>query len=185
MKELLNRSQHQCELCGAKNELNAYLVAPKTEDILANKVCVCATCKAQLNEEVALDENHWRCLNDAMWSEVPAVQVVSYGLLHRLQDKDWAQDLLNMLYLEDNTRQWAEEHLNLAEIVHKDSNGNVLQNGDKVVLTKTLNVKGSSVNASKGTVIHNIRLVPDNAEQIEGKIDGQLIVVLTQYLKKN
>ncbi|MBO9611248.1 MAG: alkylphosphonate utilization protein [Dyadobacter sp.] len=68
--------------------------------------------------------------------------------------------------------------------VHRDSNGNILKNGDTVVLTRTLDVKGSSLNARMGTVVKNIRVVEDNTEQIEGKIDGQLIVILTKYLRK-
>ncbi|MEZ4978651.1 MAG: PhnA domain-containing protein [Chitinophagales bacterium] len=54
-----------------------------------------------------------------------------------------------------------------------------------MVITETLNVKGANLSAKKGTVVHNIRLVHDNAEQIEGKVDGQTIVILTKYLKKN
>ncbi|MGE8379306.1 MAG: PhnA domain-containing protein, partial [Sphingobacterium sp.] len=55
---------------------------------------------------------------------------------------------------------------------------------DTVVLTKTLDVKGSSLKATLGTVVKNIRLVADNIEQIEGKIEGQTIVILTKYLRK-
>jgi protein PhnA len=68
--------------------------------------------------------------------------------------------------------------------LHKDANGHQLQNGDTVVLTKSLDVKGSSLNAKMGTVVKNIRLVPDNTEQIEGKIEGQLIVILTKFVRK-
>jgi uncharacterized Zn ribbon protein len=53
-----------------------------------------------------------------------------------------------------------------------------------VVLTRSLDVKGSSLDAKMGTVVKNIRVVEDNTEQIEGKIDGQLIVILTKYLRK-
>ncbi|WP_317167666.1 PhnA domain-containing protein [Sphingobacterium mizutaii] len=53
-----------------------------------------------------------------------------------------------------------------------------------MVLIKTLDVKGSSISAKLGTVVKNIRLVPDNTEQIEGKIEGQTIVILTKYLRK-
>ena len=60
----------------------------------------------------------------------------------------------------------------------------VLHNGDTVILTKSLDVKGSTLNAKLGTVVRNIRLVPDNTGQIEGKIEGQTIVVLTKYLRK-
>jgi protein PhnA len=53
-----------------------------------------------------------------------------------------------------------------------------------VVLTKSLDVKGSTLNAKMGTVVKNIRLVENNTEQIEGKIEGQTIVILTKYVRK-
>jgi protein PhnA len=68
--------------------------------------------------------------------------------------------------------------------LHRDSNGHQLRNGDNVVLIKSLDVKGSTINAKMGTVVRNIRLVPDNVEQVEGRIEGQLIVILTKYLRK-
>ena len=69
--------------------------------------------------------------------------------------------------------------------IHKDSNGDVLANGDTVVLTQQLNVKGASFNAPKGTIVRKIRLVPDNTEQIEGKINDQTIVILTRFVRKS
>ena len=68
--------------------------------------------------------------------------------------------------------------------LHKDSNGHVLQNGDSVVLIKSLDVKGSTLTAKLGTVVKNIRIVEDNTEQIEGKVEGQQIVILTKYVRK-
>ncbi|MCE3282956.1 MAG: PhnA protein [Chitinophagaceae bacterium] len=68
--------------------------------------------------------------------------------------------------------------------LHKDAYGVVLNSGDTVILTKSLDVKGSSVNARVGTVVRNIRLVPDNTEQVEGRIEGQQIVILTKYVRK-
>ena len=59
-----------------------------------------------------------------------------------------------------------------------------LQTGDSVVLIKSLDVKGSTLNAKMGTVVKNIRLVEENTEQIEGKIEGQTIVILTKYVRK-
>ena len=67
---------------------------------------------------------------------------------------------------------------------YRDSNGHILQNVDGVVLIKSLDVKGSTLNAKLGTVVKNIRLVPDNTAQIEGRVEGQLIVILTQYVRK-
>jgi protein PhnA len=70
-------------------------------------------------------------------------------------------------------------------VVVRDSNGNVLANGDTVVVIKDLKVKGSSIPLKQGTVIRNIRLVEDDAEHIEGnseKIKG--LVLKTIFLRK-
>jgi protein PhnA len=135
-----------------------------------------------------MDPNHWRCLNESMWSEIPAVQVLSWRMLNRLKSNGWASDLLDMLYLDDVTLAWAkatgEDREKEEAIKHVDSNGVVLENGDTVVLIKDLDVKGANFTAKRGTAVRNIKLVHDNAEQIEGKVNGQGIVILTQYVKK-
>jgi protein PhnA len=69
-------------------------------------------------------------------------------------------------------------------IKHLDSNGVVLKAGDTVVLIKELDVKGSTITAKRGTAVRNIRLVHDDPTLIEGKIDGQSIYILTQFVKK-
>jgi protein PhnA len=93
-----------------------------------------------------------------------------------------------MLYLDEERLAWARatgDHENDASVeLHRDANGNVLQQGDTVVLTKSLDVKGSTLNAKMGTVVKNIRLVENNTEQIEGRIEGQVIVILTKYVRK-
>ena len=66
----------------------------------------------------------------------------------------------------------------------RDSNGNIISEGDSVTLIKDLKVKGSSMVAKQGTAVRNIRLDHENAEYIEGKVDGQQIVIITQYVKK-
>lgn len=121
-----------------------------------------------------------------MWSEVPAVQVVAYRTLHQLTDTDWAQDLIDMMYLNEDTKEWAESGIvDMTDaVVHKDSNGHVLAAGDTVTLIQNLDVKGSSITAKRGTAVRRIRLDPENAEYIEGKVDGQHIVILTKYVKK-
>ena len=55
---------------------------------------------------------------------------------------------------------------------------------NNIILTQNLNIKGANFIASKGTMVRKIRLVPDNDEQIEGKIEGQVIVILTKYVRK-
>ncbi len=65
----------------------------------------------------------------------------------------------------------------------KDSNGNLLQDGDSVLLIKDLKVKGTSINLKRGTKVKSIRLTDDEGE-VEGKIDGSVIVLKTEFLKK-
>ena len=70
-------------------------------------------------------------------------------------------------------------------VVVRDVNGNVLANGDSVVVIKDLKVKGASIPLKQGTVIRNIRLVDDDPEHIEGnseKIKG--LVLKTCFLRK-
>jgi protein PhnA len=57
--------------------------------------------------------------------------------------------------------------------------------GDSVVLIKDLNVKGGGFTAKRGTAVRNISLVHDNHEHIEGRVNDQQIVILTQYVKKS
>jgi protein PhnA len=136
-----------------------------------------------------MDANHWRCLNDSMWNPVPAVQVMAWRLLHRLNQADWSHDLLDMLYLDEETLTWAQatgEGVSADEVVkHIDSNGVVLQAGDTVVLIKDLDVKGAGFTAKRGTAVRGISLVADNPEQIEGRVNGQQLVLLTKFVKKS
>lgn len=185
-KDIEVRSGSKCELCGANDGLQIYFVPPVKEKLLNNSIQVCATCADQLENPENRDGNHWRCLNDSMWSEVDAVKVVSYRMLHALKSEGWTQDLIDMMYLDDDTMTWAKDGMiDENTEVHKDAFGAILQAGDTVVLTQSLNVKGSSAQAKRGTSVRRISLVQDNPNQIEGKIDGQQIVILTQYVKKS
>ena len=65
----------------------------------------------------------------------------------------------------------------------KDSNGNVLIDGDSVHLVKDLKVKGSSSVLKRGVKIKNIRLTED-PQEIECRVDGSTIVLKTVFLKK-
>jgi len=151
-------------------------------------IMLCDKCLAQVEKKEELDSSHWQRLTTSMWSEVPGVQVVSWRMLNRLRNESWAMESLDMMYLDDERLAWAKstgDHENDSAVdLHKDSNGTVLQTGDTIVLTKSLDVKGTTLNAKLGTVVKNIRLVENNTEQIEGKIEGQVIVILTKYVRK-
>ncbi len=187
-KELQVRSGSVCELCGGAKGLTAYEVVPERTGGADDYLLGCETCVEQMENADKLEPNHWRCLNDSMWSQVPAVQVMAWRMLNRLRSEGWTLDLLDMLYLEEETLAWAkatgEDEEQEAAAKHVDSNGVELQAGDTVVLTKTLNVKGASMSAKRGTAVRRISLVYDNPEHIEGKVNGQQIVILTKYVKK-
>ncbi len=184
-QELETRSGNQCELCSATDDLSVYEVPSSPSEGADAAVYACGTCKTQLEDESAVNANHWRCLNDSMWSEVDAVKVVAYRMLNQLKGEGWPQDLLDMMYLEDDVKAWAEAGLaDENALVHRDSNGVVLEAGDSVVLIKDLNVKGAGFTAKRGTAVRNIRLVLDNEAHIEGKVNGQTLVILTEFTKK-
>ena len=188
-KEIQARSGSKCEFCGATDGLNVYEVPPTSNGKVDECVCVCATCLSQIENPETMDANHWRCLNDSMWSPVPAVQVMAWRLLHRLNSEAWSHDLLDMLYLDEETLAWAQatgEGVSQDDVVkHIDCNGVVLQMGDTVVLTKDLDVKGAGFTAKRGTAVRGISLVADNPEQIEGRVNGQVLVILTKFVKKS
>lgn len=182
------RSGKKCELCQSEIVLKIYDVEPLQGNDENDHILICEKCLAQIEKKENLDSSHWECLSTSMWSEVPGVQVVSWRMLNRLRNESWAADCLDMMYLDDEKLTWAKatgDHESDGMVdLHRDCNGNVLQTGDTVILTKSLDVKGTTLNAKMGTVVKNIRLVTDNTEQIEGKIEGQVIVILTKYVRK-
>ena len=183
---LLERSNQKCELCSSEESLSAIEV-PLSDGSDEQSIVVCETCKSQIEKPETMVSNHWRCLNDSMWSQVPAVQVMAFRLLHALRAEGWPQDLLDMMYMEDETKQWAETGLptedNEDKIIHKDSNGAILNEGDDVTLIKDLDVKGAGFTAKRGTLVRGIHLT-DNPLHIEGKVNGTQIVLVAAFMKK-
>lgn len=187
---LQTRSGGLCELCTSSEALAPLGVAPKEGGSAEECALVCSICAEQIQGQAELDPHHWRCLNDSMWSEVAPVQVLAWRMLNQLSTESWARDLFDMLYLDEETKAWAESgqealHEEEATIQHMDSNGSVLEVGDSVVLIKDLVVKGGGFTAKRGTAVRGIALVPDNPEHIEGRINGQKIVILTKFVKKS
>lgn len=188
LEDLQARSGGKCELCAATANLKVYEVPPKSTGGVDGSLLGCETCIGQIENPDIMVANHWRCLNDSMWSEHPAVQVVAWRMLSRLKSEGWPQDLLDMMYLDDKHLNWAKATgEGVAEgdkIIHRDVNGVILNTGDNVVLIKDLKVKGSSLVAKQGTAVRRISLDPENAEYIEGKVGPQQIVIITKYVKK-
>jgi len=185
---LLNRGNSVCELCSSDQNLSVYEIPPTDGANSDKSILVCEVCKSQIEGQSELDTNHhWRCLNDSMWSQVPAVQVMAWRMLNRLKSENWAQDMLDMLYLDDDLVEWAKADGGdeaSADGPTLDSNGAVLQAGDTVTLIKDLVVKGANFTAKRGTAVRNISLT-GNPEQIEGRVNGTRIVLLSCFLKKS
>jgi len=188
-QDLHTRSESKCELCSSTDNLAAYEIPPSSNGMADECLLICANCLDQIEHPDKVDTNHWRCLNDSMWSQVPAIQVMAWRMLTRLSAEGWPQDLLDMLYLDDDTLAWAqatgEGSSNEDAVKHVDSNGAVLEAGDTVTLIKDLDVKGANFTAKRGTAVRGISLVADNPEHIEGRVNGQRIVILTKFVKKS
>lgn len=191
-QQLNERSEGKCELCGSTEGLGVYTVLPKEPGFKDNSVYTCKVCREQLEGNTEIDVNHWRCLNESMWSQEQPVQVVAWRMLNNLKSEGWPQDLLDMLYLEDELLVFAKSAGVAGQpgeseesIIHRDVNGVVLSAGDTVTLVKDLVVKGGNFTAKRGTAVRNIGLVHDNAEHIEGRVESQRIVILTQFVKKS
>ncbi|MFT6903238.1 MAG: protein PhnA [Cognaticolwellia sp.] len=182
---LKQRSNSSCELCTSTENLSVFPVPPTSDLSAQQSIYLCSVCLAQVEGNAELDINHLRCLTDAMWNQEPAVQVMAYRLLHKLSAESWAQDALDMIYLEDAVKTWAEQGIAAAEREGptRDSNGAELQDGDNVTLIKDLKVKGANFTAKQGTMVRGISLT-DNPEHIEGKVNGTRIVLVASYLKK-
>ncbi len=184
---LQERSESKCELCSATENLGVYEVPPESDGSEDQCIFICATCREQVEDPNKVDANHWRCLNDSMWSQMPAVQVMAWRMLTHLSSEGWPQDLLDMLYLDEETLAWANSGMEDSDedgVKHVDSNGAILEAGDTVTLIKDLDVKGANFTAKRGTAVRGISLVADNPEHIEGRVEGQRIVILTKFVKK-
>lgn len=184
-----NRSNHACELSGETENLSLYAVAPVTANEEESHILVSEKVLAQIEKQEEPDSKFWeRILPNVMWSEIPGVQVVAWRLLNRFKTETWAADALDILYMDDDMLEWAKasnDHLGDGSVqFHRDAHGTILQAGDTVSIIKDLNVKGSSMVAKIGTSVRNIRLDPNNYEHIEGRVDGQNIVILTKFVKK-
>ncbi len=186
-KNLMDRSDSKCELCTATENLSVFEVVDSPAELneTDRSILTCDLCLEQIN--TPSNANHWRCLNDSMWTPVPAVQVMAWRMLNSIKAEGWPQDLLEMLYLEDDVKAWAEAGSQDSDNGDNentiDSNGAVLNAGDSVTLIKDLVVKGANFTAKRGTVVKNISLT-DNPKHIEGRVNGTRIVLISAFLKK-
>lgn len=182
---LTTRCESKCELCSAASPLSPFVVSPNTLLTVDHAVMLCDNCKGQIDESITTDVNHWRCLNDSMWSQVPPVQVLAWRQLKRLSStgETWAHELLDMMYLDDETKKWAEIGMDDDAEKPRDVNGVELKKGDDVTIIKDLPIKGSSQVIKQGTVVRGISL-SDDPKLISGKANGQSMYIIAEYCRK-
>jgi len=169
-----------CELCSSEDGVSI-VELPVSDGSEDQSIYICANCKAQIESD-SLDENHFNCLNDAMWSETPAAKIMSYILWNKLG----RQDMIEMMYLEEDELKLAEQAVNAEEnkLVYKDANGVELKAGDTIVILKDLEVKGAGFTAKRGTAVTRISLAPGDAGHVEGRVNGTKIFIKTEFIKK-
>jgi len=175
----LERAGGECGLCAGTQELTAFRLDSSHE------VIVCGVCRPQIEGEIT-DVNHWYCLQGSIWSEVPAVQALSWRMLNRLQHEPWAVDALSGAYLEPDVMGVAQaDPLGTTdeEVGVMDTNGAQLHDGDSVTLIKDLDVKGANFTAKRGTTVKNIRLGMDPTH-VEGRVNKVSIMLKTCFLKR-
>ncbi|MCL9783222.1 PhnA domain-containing protein [Vibrio sp. S4M6] len=178
---LHERSQSTCELCSSQTHLSTYVVPPHSQLTVDHAILICEKCLSEVDSPK--DINHWRCLSDSMWSQVPPVQVVAWRQLTRLNSESWAQDLLEMMYIEPEQLNWAMIGMS-DDDKPLDCNGVELKKGDDVTVIKDLPIKGSSQVIKQGTVIRGISLTPNDPTHIQGKANGQAMFVIAKYCRK-
>ncbi len=176
-----------CELCSAPDAApHTVLPARSPADTLA----LCASCRDNVAGATP-DPVRLTRLRDTVWSEAVAVQIVSYRLLVRLPGEPWARELVEQVWLDDETLAWAQadpaaqQESAAAKVAVRpvDSNGAALAEGDSVTLIKDLEVKGAGFSAKRGTLVKSIHLT-DDAGLVEGRVNGMVIVLKTEFLKR-
>lgn len=188
MEHLLNRCNHACELCSSTKDLSLFEIQPTKKNVDDSTIVICSVCRDQIENPEHLNPNHWYCLNESIWSEYTPVKVMAWRILSQIKNETWTQSLLDQIYLDDDSLEWAREGVSQStetdqELPTLDSNGTKLSDGDSVTLIKDLEVKGGGFTAKRGTLVRNISLT-NNPKHIEGRVNGVQIVLVSAYLKK-
>lgn len=112
-KDLVRRSRSHCELCDKNGvKLDVYELLPLEEEPYVDGcIFICEGCRKQIEKPKNMIPSNWRCLNNSLYSEIPAVQVMSFRMLRRLSGKmeHWADELLEHAYMDPELEEWADQ----------------------------------------------------------------------------
>ncbi|HAS79779.1 MAG TPA: PhnA protein [Fusobacteriaceae bacterium] len=113
-KGLVRRSKSTCELCGESNRSLSVYEVGKTDEEADLKRCVhiCDECKNTIKNLDPATEYDLRFLNNAIWSEEIAVKATAIHIISELENKDrypWIEDLLDMIYIDDELKEICEK----------------------------------------------------------------------------
>ena len=110
-KDLARRAKSKCELTGVAGvPLRPYEVPPVGADPeIERTLLVSEECIEVLDHPDRLKGREWQCLAEVVWSEMPAVQVVAWRMLHALaQREDWAREVIGNVFLDEEVESWAK-----------------------------------------------------------------------------
>ncbi len=111
-KTLVRRSSSSCELCQESQlKLSVFEVPPSSEEPnIEECIFICETCQEQIEKPKKINSHHWRCLQETIWSETPAIQVISLRILRKLASQaDWASKTLEEAYVAEDIEEWAQK----------------------------------------------------------------------------
>lgn len=112
-KDLARRARSKCELTGAAGvRLTPYEVPPVSNDPdLDRTLLVSEACHEVLDQPSRLKGREWQVLAETIWSELPAAQVVAWRMLSHLAKKeDWAREVIEEAFLDEDIEVWAKQH---------------------------------------------------------------------------
>mgnify|MGYP000176564438 CR=1 FL=1 len=111
-KDLVRRCGAQCEMCGDSGvSLSIFEVPPVPNEPDFDRCAMfCETCQEQIGNPKRRDNNHWRCLNGAIWSEVPVVKALAVAMLDKVAaQEEWAKDLQEQVYLHEGEQELIDQ----------------------------------------------------------------------------
>lgn len=109
-KDLARRAKSRCEITGeAGVRLFPYEVPPVPADPdIDRTILVSEDCIEVIERPERMQGREWQCLAEAVWSDLPAVQVTAWRMLRELAKReDWAREALEETYLDPEIEQWA------------------------------------------------------------------------------